>query len=196
VVGDVLTFAREFKLRMEQCDAAELIERAVAACAHDGVPGWGHVSLECAAEEAKSVLFDADPSLVVQALVNVIRNAFEAAHEASAEGRLRARPGVPRVKVDAFWREDREPAGTSVKVPVLRVRDTGPGVSEEVRQRMFNPFFTTRSTGTGLGLAIVHRIVDAHGGRVAVTDNASDPANKGDDRCGATVELVFRGVGD
>jgi two-component system sensor histidine kinase AtoS len=58
---------------------------------------------------------------------------------------------------------------------VLRVRDSGPGVSPEVIARMFNPFFTTRAAGTGLGLAIVHRIIDAHAGRIRVTNNKDGP---------------------
>ena len=193
VVGDVLTFAREFRLRLEPCDAAELIERAVSSCAHDGVPGWGRVELACLAPSAGTVVFEADPSLAVQALVNVIRNAIEAANEGvPATGEAPA--GPPRVVVDAFWRDSRESGATSGKVAVVRVRDNGPGVSEEVIGRMFNPFFTTRSTGTGLGLAIVHRIVDAHAGRVTVRDNRSDPERQGEELQGATVELVFPGV--
>ena len=50
----------------------------------------------------------------------------------------------------------------------ITLTDTGPGLSEEVVDRIFNPFFTTRNSGTGLGLAIVHRIIDAHGGTIAV----------------------------
>ena len=54
--------------------------------------------------------------------------------------------------------------------PALRVavRDNGPGLSAEQRQRIFEPFFTTKTKGTGLGMAIAQRIVEAHGGQIAV----------------------------
>src|SRR5262249_24882468 len=50
----------------------------------------------------------------------------------------------------------------------LSVRDNGPGLSPEQRQRIFDPFFTTKTKGTGLGMAIASRIVEAHGGTLAV----------------------------
>src|SRR5262249_52525135 len=50
----------------------------------------------------------------------------------------------------------------------IAVRDNGPGLNAEQRQRIFEPFFTTKTKGTGLGMAIAHRIVEAHGGRIAV----------------------------
>jgi signal transduction histidine kinase len=50
----------------------------------------------------------------------------------------------------------------------VTVRDNGPGLSPEQRQRIFEPFFTTKTKGTGLGMAIAKRIVEAHGGRIAV----------------------------
>ncbi len=60
--------------------------------------------------------------------------------------------------------------------PALRVavRDNGPGLSPEQRQRIFDPFFTTKTKGTGLGMAIAKRVVDAHGGLIAV-GNAAGP---------------------
>ena len=50
----------------------------------------------------------------------------------------------------------------------LSVRDTGPGVPEELRDQIFDPFFTRREGGTGLGLALVQRAVEAHGGAIFV----------------------------
>ena len=48
------------------------------------------------------------------------------------------------------------------------VRDNGPGLDAEARQRLFSPFFTSKETGTGLGLAISKKLVDAHGGTIEV----------------------------
>jgi len=52
----------------------------------------------------------------------------------------------------------------------IAVRDNGPGLNPEQRQRIFEPFFTTKTKGTGLGMAIAQRIVEAHGGQIAVGD--------------------------
>ena len=51
---------------------------------------------------------------------------------------------------------------------LIALRDNGPGLNAEQRQRIFDPFFTTKTKGTGLSMAIAGRIVDAHGGRIAV----------------------------
>lgn len=167
IVTDVLAFAREFRVRREPVEVAALFERVLEACAHEGTPGWKGVRVVREWRGCGPV--SADPGLVQQALVNVVRNACEA---------MADRPGEAHTLTLSAHRCD-EPAAT-----VLGVRDTGPGVTPEVVERMFNPFFTTRGTGTGLGLAIVHRIVDAHGGRVEVRNN---PPGEG----GACVEMVL-----
>lgn len=50
---------------------------------------------------------------------------------------------------------------------MMRVQDTGPGISEDLHEKIFNPFFTTKSAGTGLGLSISHQIIKRHGGIIA-----------------------------
>ena len=80
-------------------------------------------------------------------LVNLVQNALEAI---GAAGRIEVR--------------SRRAADGGVEISV---RDDGPGIPPEVAARLFEPYFTTRSSGTGLGLAICRRIVEAHGGRIA-----------------------------
>lgn len=162
IVRDVLRFAREQRLCFEPVDLDDLlgsISRRVA------VPD---VSVEVGAVEVDRI--DADPVLLQQALVNVAQNAVEAVLERETR----------RVVLSAQRAQVRDSGGRLAPRIVLAVEDTGPGIPDDVVDRMFNPFFTTRATGTGLGLAIVHRIVDAHEGEVAVT-----PASIG----GARVEL-------
>ncbi len=57
---------------------------------------------------------------------------------------------------------------------MAEIRDTGPGIDQEVLKNMFNPFFTTKSDGTGLGLPIVQQIVHAHGGRILVESKVGE----------------------
>ncbi len=54
---------------------------------------------------------------------------------------------------------------------IIKLRDNGPGLTSEQRQRVFEPFFTTKTKGTGLGMAIAIRIVEAHGGSIRVGDS-------------------------
>jgi two-component system, NtrC family, sensor kinase len=89
-----------------------------------------------------------------QVLVNLVRNAAEASG-----------PGG-RVSLRIVEQEG---------AAELSVEDTGPGMPEEVRARLFEPFFTTRPRGTGLGLAVSRAIARAHGGELA----ASVPGGQG-----------------
>jgi signal transduction histidine kinase len=115
----------------------------------------------------------ADGIQAQQALINIVRNAIQSMDECEPpQGGHVLSLGVSM--------------GDAGEV-ILAVADTGPGVGQDVIERMFNPFFTTRRTGTGLGLPIVHRIMDAHGGQVRVYSNAARlPGSRG-----ATFELVF-----
>lgn len=94
-------------------------------------------------------LVAADAAQLQQVVLNLVRNAFEATAE-MPEG-------------------DREVELTTVRTVdgvEIRVTDNGPGVSREVADRLFTPFFTSKPTGTGLGLAISRTIVEAHKGNI------------------------------
>lgn len=148
IVNDVLSFSRGTQPERSQVDATELLDRVIAA----NGPGIDQSRVHVVRKDLgrESLALYADSGLVQQALLNLVRNAVDAM--ASVEGSRVLTLDVQRDEVGV----------------VLSVADTGPGVSEDCLDRIFNPFFTTRSTGTGLGLAIVHRIADAHGGSIAV----------------------------
>lgn len=116
-----------------------------------------------------------DPSLppvygnrgqLVQALLNLVKNAAEAVEEDSGEIMLSSsyRHGI-RLEIPG--------TDSRVHLPlVLTVRDNGPGVPDDLRPHIFDPFVTTKSYGSGLGLALVAKIIGDHGG---VIDVESEP---------------------
>ena len=97
-----------------------------------------------------------DNRLLSQAFGNLIKNAAEAIEAAEREG---GAPGIIRVQAQRV--------GQEIKVDVI---DNGKGLPRENRQRLLEPYTTTREKGTGLGLAIVKKIVEDHGGRLELHD--------------------------
>ena len=94
----------------------------------------------------------ADREQFKQVLINLLNNAVEATGEAG--------------RIVIATSEGSDPDGR--KMVVVRVSDTGAGMSEEVRARVFEPFFSTKDEGTGLGLCIAARIMARHEGRLVV----------------------------
>lgn len=158
IVRDVLSFARNTTIHPELISVDELFDRALTAC--DAMIRCGGFEIIREDESGDGLVISADPVLLTQALGNIIRNAIEAMMEAESP--------VRRLNLVASHRRVRCPGGKTAPRTTLSITDTGPGIPNEVLDRIFNPFFTTRKTGTGLGLAIVHRIVDAHGGHINI----------------------------
>jgi signal transduction histidine kinase len=86
--------------------------------------------------------------------VNLVQNGYDAMSESG---------GTLRISIAAAWRGERR--GVEV-----RVSDSGPGIPLQLREQIFNPFFTTKKTGVGLGLSIVSKIVDEHRGSIEISD--------------------------
>ena len=116
------------------------------------------LTLRAGTEEPHGPLCRFDPHQIQRALDNLILNAIQNT------------PAGGRIVVDAL-RRDRK--------LLLRVSDTGAGISEDIRDRLFEPFVTARSDGTGLGLAIVREIARTHRGDARFADTG----------CGATFEI-------
>jgi signal transduction histidine kinase len=100
-----------------------------------------------------SLFLQADSTRMGQVIREIIMNSIEACADP--------------VEVVAAWCHT-----TLNGRPAFRIslRDNGPGMSDEQRRRVFEPFYTTKPRGLGLGMAIAQRIVDAHGGRISVSD--------------------------
>ena len=140
LITQLLEFARPRALEKERMDVAATMAEMLKVFEND--KRLGEARVELVAEGAP--LVDADAAQLRQVVWNLLRNAAEAA------------PGQPiRVEV----RADEE-------LVSLTIRDRGPGIAQEHRAHIFEPFFSTKDGGTGLGLATVHRIVDEHKGAV------------------------------
>lgn len=145
IVREFSEFARLPKARPGALDLDRLVHDTVRLYAPDDVP----VGLAC----DETVRVHADREQLVQVVINLLSNAVDAARES-------ARPTV-RLSVHA-----------AQDAAVLRVEDSGQGVAPSDRERIFEPYVTLKQGGTGLGLAIVKRIVQDHGGSIAVFASA------------------------
>ena len=101
-----------------------------------------------------------DPDQLYQALVNLVVNALEAMESG---GCLTLRAGWSD-DVDPLSRSRRRTLPRRVKV---EIEDTGTGIPSTHADKVFNPFFTTKTGGTGLGLALAHKIIEDHGGSIS-----------------------------
>jgi signal transduction histidine kinase len=150
VVGDFLEYARRPAPDLAEVDLAALFAEVAQLVAGEAERAGVAVVVE--ADAAGAVR--ADPGQLRRALLNLARNAVQAATAGAGPVRLRARR-----------------QGAAVH---LEVTNHGPAIPAELRDRVFEPFFTTREKGTGLGLAFVREIVHGHGGRVDVACEAGE----------------------
>lgn len=144
LIEDILVYARPRPLRLAQTTIRTILDSVATFVASDSANRDLHLAIEY---EADPVPLNVDGELVKAVFLNLVQNAIQAMN---AQGQV-------DVRVTS--------AGGYCSVTV---RDRGPGVALENRERVFEPFFTTRHRGTGLGLAIAKRVVERHGGTIAL----------------------------
>ncbi|MFN0007482.1 MAG: ATP-binding protein [Planctomycetota bacterium] len=149
IASDFSAFAGAHRPRPEIVDAASVLEEVLELNS-----AWASESGIDIERSIESVRVFVDRGELRRVLINLVSNALEAMNRG---GRLKA--SVARVA---------DPAGGRVEIVI---RDTGVGISTEVRQRLFEPYFTTRTGGTGLGLAIARRLVELMAGTIEILPN-------------------------
>jgi signal transduction histidine kinase len=152
LVTDLLRYARPVNIQRSHLALADLLERALGLAN----TGAKTIRMELQVEAHEGRLWG-DANLLRQVFDNLIDNAVQAMGTG----------GTLTVRVRAASEEGAD----GLAVDII---DTGEGMDTQVRSRALDPFFTTRPSGTGLGLAIVDRIVDAHGGRLAIESRAGE----------------------
>jgi two-component system sensor kinase FixL len=152
--GDIIRHLREFVTRgnteKHPADIKKLIEEA------------GALALVGSKERGVRTVFDfgdasglvmADRVQIQQVLINLMRNAMEAMRESETR----------ELVVSTLRAEDDK--------LIVRISDTGPGISDEIAAQLFQPFVTTKPGGMGIGLSISKRIIESHGGTINASRN-------------------------
>jgi two-component system sensor histidine kinase HydH len=138
-VSGLLQFSRPREPQRQDIAMDTLFEKTVSMMEAD----ISSKNVELQWRKDSEISINADPDLMLQVLMNLLKNSINATH--------------PGGTISLSCCRDNH----YVKITIS---DNGCGMSQEVRERMFDPFYTTTRSGTGLGLAVSHQIIEQHGG--------------------------------
>jgi two-component system nitrogen regulation sensor histidine kinase GlnL len=155
-----LNFARPQPLQLEDVNLSELITE----CTRELVPLFERRRVELVIEglssvppqKAQRIEVQADTRMLRQALLNLLRNAAEAIPDDKSDRRVTVRGSIENEQ-GKQW-------------ATISIQDTGDGIAESDTQKIFIPFFTTKSKGHGIGLALAHRVITEHGGTLTAAN--------------------------
>ncbi|MBS12835.1 MAG: hypothetical protein CME19_14665 [Gemmatimonadetes bacterium] len=156
VVSNLLNYTRPSQLTTRPVNFVEVIEDCLGFFEIDA--GARAKEIEVRRQyEADEITIEVDPEQIQQIVLNLLHNAVQAI------------PGNGWIRTDIQTRADEDTEGLTPPCLVFSVADSGMGMNEETRSKLFRPFFTTKEDGNGLGLATAKKIVEAHGGTMRVT---------------------------
>jgi signal transduction histidine kinase len=156
-VAHLLRYAREEDVQMSDVRLADLVHSALETF-RDRFVSQG---VELVTDVAGDFALRGDPEKLRRVLINLVGNALDALQGSGVrEPRIEVMAGENLARTECW----------------LRVRDNGPGIDPATLQKIFSPFYTSKSRGTGLGLAISKKVVDAHGGSIEATSSPGSGA--------------------
>ncbi|UCF93109.1 MAG: histidine kinase [Desulfobacterales bacterium] len=158
IVQNFLEFSRPPKLKMQPISPSAVVDSAIQLLEHRLKSYEVTVAVERGFPLPEIAV---DPEQLKEVLVNLVVNACEAMD----------RGGSITIREEEAWESP------SKRVAVIRVRDSGPGIPDAIREKIFQPFFTTKEEGTGLGLSIAARIMEDHKGRLEVSSQEGQGAS-------------------
>jgi nitrogen-specific signal transduction histidine kinase len=161
LVARFLDFARPQHVELSAVRISQIVDRALESVQNQFPNARVKVERNYAAALPE---VQADPQLCEQVFINLITNGFQAMDGQPARGEA-----IMRIAIQS------DTSGAKPGVSVL-IEDTGPGVPLELRDQIFNPFFTSKKDGVGLGLAIVAKIVDDHRGSIRLETHSTGGA--------------------
>ena len=146
ITSDVLMYTRKMEPDFKPVNIKELIQETISLVKMDSDNESIEIEYIFPTENIESEI---DCDLVKQMTLNLMKNAVNSMRDGG------------KLTINLSWKMMHNQV-------MIEVADTGIGIGEEDREKIFNPFFTTDPGGTGLGLAIVRRVVELHGGSIAV----------------------------
>jgi signal transduction histidine kinase len=159
LVVDVTQFSRQKELERSSVDLHESLERSIDLVSDKILEKNASVEREFA---GRAIVGQWDKHQLRQVFVNVIANAIDASQENASV----------RIATEMFSSDSEGNGQPRRYYARIRIADEGKGMDQATRDRIFEPFYSTKKRGTGLGLAIVKQIVEQHGGKIRV---ASEP---------------------
>jgi signal transduction histidine kinase len=146
LIEDFLAFARPMPPQKALCDVNDVVRKLSN---HFSVPDELHKNITLHVDLGAQTQAEIDENQIYQVLLNLVNNAVQAMDHG----------GTITIRTDCHE-----------GLVTIQVRDTGPGIPLEMREKIFEPFYTSRAQGTGLGLAIVKKFIENHQGGISVAD--------------------------
>jgi len=155
IITEMLSYARPGELEISWLNVEKLLNGVINNVRKRIADFAAEVTVHC---KPGLPTFPGDDSKLRQLLSNLLVNALQATSVRPEDNR----------RVDIYADLVMTSGGHQLQ---FRICDNGAGIEDDIRDKLFEPFFTTRAKGTGLGLAIVRQIVDLHGGAIKLTCN-------------------------